>query len=119
MDDLRKSGVTSARGNVLLELDDKTAGDYRPRPIVPTYTTTAEGKRELLDVHIDLSWYDDDFALVRDLGMKDRVTFAGYVPDGDLPALYNAATAFAFPSLYEGFGLPVIEAMGPRPSSRP
>jgi glycosyltransferase involved in cell wall biosynthesis len=35
----------------------------------------------------------------------------GYVRQVDLPALYNAATAFAFPSLYEGFGLPLIEAM--------
>ena len=52
-----RSGERTARVG---QLDDKTAGDYRPRPIVPTYTTTAEGKRELLDVHIDLSWYDDD-----------------------------------------------------------
>jgi alpha-1,3-rhamnosyl/mannosyltransferase len=35
----------------------------------------------------------------------------GYVPDADLPALYAEATAFVFPSLYEGFGLPVLEAM--------
>ncbi|GMV37993.1 MAG: hypothetical protein AMXMBFR61_25010 [Fimbriimonadales bacterium] len=35
----------------------------------------------------------------------------GYVPDESLPALYSAADAFFFPSLYEGFGLPVLEAM--------
>ena len=37
--------------------------------------------------------------------------FTGYVRDEDLPILYNAAVAFAYPSLYEGYGLPVLEAM--------
>ncbi len=40
-----------------------------------------------------------------------RVILAGYVPDTDLPALLNAASAFVFPSLYEGFGMPVLEAL--------
>ncbi|MDX1665250.1 MAG: glycosyltransferase family 1 protein, partial [Candidatus Promineifilaceae bacterium] len=43
--------------------------------------------------------------------MKDDVLFTGYVPDEDLPALFSLATLFVFPSLYEGFGLPPIEAM--------
>lgn len=55
--------------------------------------------------------YEADFALVEELGMRDRVQFLGYVEQEDLPALYRGATAFAFPSLYEGFGLGVIEAM--------
>jgi glycosyltransferase involved in cell wall biosynthesis len=55
--------------------------------------------------------YEGDYALVRDLGMRDAVRFLGYVPDVDMPALYSAATLFAFPSLHEGFGLPVLEAM--------
>ena len=43
--------------------------------------------------------------------LRDRVVIAGYVDDGDLAALYSGARAFAYPSLYEGFGLPVLEAM--------
>lgn len=45
------------------------------------------------------------------LGCADDLIFTGYLPAGDLPALYSAAEAFAFPSLSEGFGLPVVEAM--------
>lgn len=44
-------------------------------------------------------------------GMADRVIFLGYVPPEALPALYAGAGALAFPSLYEGFGLPILEAM--------
>ena len=40
-----------------------------------------------------------------------RVVLTGYVPESELPALYAHATAFVYPSLYEGFGLPVVEAM--------
>jgi len=43
--------------------------------------------------------------------MEDRVVFAGYVSPEELIALYNTATLFVFPSLYEGFGIPLIEAM--------
>ena len=45
------------------------------------------------------------------LGLMDRVHFLEHVPDEDLVLLYNAAALFAFPSLYEGFGLPLLEAM--------
>jgi len=45
------------------------------------------------------------------LSIRDAVQFAGYLPFDDLPALYTLAEMFVFPSLYEGFGLPVIEAM--------
>jgi glycosyltransferase involved in cell wall biosynthesis len=48
---------------------------------------------------------------VRALGIRNRVRFLGYVPRADLPGLYRGATAFVYPSLLEGFGLPVIEAM--------
>ncbi|HEX2517846.1 MAG TPA: glycosyltransferase family 1 protein, partial [Chloroflexota bacterium] len=45
------------------------------------------------------------------LGLTGAVQVTGFVAEGDLPALYNGAAAFCFPSLYEGFGLPVLEAM--------
>lgn len=49
--------------------------------------------------------------LVRSLGVAEDVRFTGFVADEDLPVLYSAAKAFVFPSLYEGFGLPPLEAM--------
>lgn len=48
---------------------------------------------------------------IEHLGLQDAVRFTGYVPGEDLPGLYSLATLFVFPSLYEGFGLPPIEAM--------
>jgi glycosyltransferase involved in cell wall biosynthesis len=55
--------------------------------------------------------YDDLFRRVEELGLTKDVIFAGVVPDKDLPALMNGALMFVYPSLYEGFGLPVLEAM--------
>ena len=45
------------------------------------------------------------------LGLRDVVHFTGYIPIEDLPVIYNLAEFFVFPSIYEGFGLPVVEAM--------
>ncbi len=55
--------------------------------------------------------YDDVLAEVQKLNLSDRVKFIGFVDDGDLPHLYTLASAFAFPSFYEGFGLPPLEAL--------
>lgn len=49
--------------------------------------------------------------LVTDLGLQSRVKLLGYVADEHLPALFRGATAFVFPSIFEGFGLPPLEAM--------
>ena len=48
---------------------------------------------------------------VEELGLADRVLFLGAVAEEDLPGLYSGAEVFLFPSLHEGFGLPVLEAM--------
>ena len=55
--------------------------------------------------------YEDIFAAVEQENAGDFVHFPGFVPDDDLPALYNLADLFAFPSHYEGFGLPLLEAL--------
>ena len=56
-------------------------------------------------------WFCDDlFARVEELDLGAAVLFPGYVRSEELPLWYNAATAFAYPSLYEGFGMPVTEA---------
>jgi len=72
--------------------------------------------QQLRDVHLVIvgkkGWlYEPLFARVRQLGLEERVHFTGYVPQEDLPALISGARVFVLPSLYEGFGLPVLEAM--------
>lgn len=55
--------------------------------------------------------YEGVFAAVDDFDVRDRVRFLDFIADRDLPTLYRAATALAMPSIYEGFGIPVVEAM--------
>ena len=73
------------------------------------------GDRAFSDLQLVLAgkkgWlYNDIFAQVERLGLRGRVVFPGYIEDADLPALLSGALAFVFPSLYEGFGIPVLEA---------
>ncbi|HYO64137.1 MAG TPA: glycosyltransferase family 1 protein [Pyrinomonadaceae bacterium] len=57
-------------------------------------------------------WLTDElFALVNTSPARPFIHFAGYLPDSDLRALYSSCAAFVYPSLYEGFGLPPLEAM--------
>ena len=57
-------------------------------------------------------WLSDTlYRKVKELKLEQQVIFTGFVPDEDLPLLYTEAEAFVFPSIYEGFGLPVLEAM--------
>jgi glycosyltransferase involved in cell wall biosynthesis len=55
--------------------------------------------------------FEQVFQTVERLGLQDRVIFPSFFSDDDLSALYAGATLFVYPSLYEGFGLPVVEAM--------
>ena len=57
-----------------------------------------------------IGWKFDTDEVLRDIAAKDAVRFIGYVPDEDMASLYSAASLLVFPSLYEGFGIPVIEA---------
>ena len=55
--------------------------------------------------------YQQVMALIADLGLSDHIHLTGYVPPEDLPIVYNLADLFIYPSLYEGFGLPPLEAL--------
>jgi glycosyltransferase involved in cell wall biosynthesis len=55
--------------------------------------------------------FERELAPIRELGLEDRVKYVGYVADEDLAALYSAAECLALPSWYEGFGIPIVEAM--------
>jgi glycosyltransferase involved in cell wall biosynthesis len=92
-------------------------GTFEPRK---NLTVLLEAYQHLLDQGSELrlviagkkGWlYRGFFERLHDLGLEDQLVFPGFVPEADLPALYSAAEMFVFPSLYEGFGLPVLEAM--------
>lgn len=71
-----------------------------------------EGLSDALVVVGRRGWlYDDFFARLERSSARDAVILPGFVPDEDLPAVYGGAQALVFPSLYEGFGLPILEAM--------
>ncbi|MEP6921455.1 MAG: glycosyltransferase family 1 protein [bacterium] len=55
--------------------------------------------------------YGDTLRKIKESGVADSVIVPGYVPDADLPALYSGALCFVYPSYFEGFGLPPLEAM--------
>jgi len=70
------------------------------------------GRREQLVLAGQLGWhYRPLLRQIEQSGLRDAVRLLGYVPEEDLPHIYNLARAVAFPSLYEGFGLPIVEAM--------
>lgn len=94
-------------------------GTLQPRKnltrLVRAFNEVLKRKPELSDLRLVLAgkkgWLCESlFRRVAELGLQGRVLFPGYVPDGDLPALLSGAACFAFPSLYEGFGFPVLEA---------
>lgn len=90
-------------------------GTLQPRKSIPTLIKAfAKLKRPDLELVLvgGKGWaYEEIYSLVRELDLEERVRFTGYVSDGELPLWYNAAAVLVFPSVYEGFGLPVAEAM--------
>ena len=90
-----------------------SVGTVQPRK---NYARLIEAMRALPEHHLVIAggrgWLEGPiYAAAAAPGLRGRVHFIGFVADDDLPALYSAAEAFAFPSLYEGFGLPILEAM--------
>jgi glycosyltransferase involved in cell wall biosynthesis len=55
--------------------------------------------------------FEEIYAAPKKFGVENQVKFLGYVPEEKIPALYSGAEIFVYPSLYEGFGLPILEAM--------
>jgi glycosyltransferase involved in cell wall biosynthesis len=92
-------------------------GTIEPRKNLPRLVRAfarlkAEGVPHKLAIVGQDGWGVDSLhAGIARLGLEREVIFTGYVPADDLPSLYSGAEAMAFPSVYEGFGLPVIEAM--------
>lgn len=69
------------------------------------------GKRKLLIVGKRTIDTDQIIEQTKKLELTQDVNFTGYIPDEDLPSIYNCSDLFVFPSLYEGFGIPPLEAM--------
>ncbi len=94
-------------------------GNLQPRKNLARLVDAYVGLRragQLAGVQLVLAgkaqWRESElFTAVRQSGLEGEILFPGYVADGDLPALYSGALAFVYPSLYEGFGLPPLEAM--------
>lgn len=83
-----------------------------PHPSTP-FHSAQDAQRDLhLVIAGGKGWMLDDILnQVKAFGLENRVHFPGFVDDADLPALYSAAELFVYVSLYEGFGLPLLEAM--------
>jgi len=59
-----------------------------------------------------MAWlFEETLREIETHGLKEKIRFTGFVPDEDLPGLYSAAKCFVYPSFFEGFGLPPLEAM--------
>lgn len=94
--DVRKNIHTLLRAYTYVH--DGTAGQY---PLVLAGRLPERITRRFFDVR----------GLIRTMALEDSVHLAGWIEEADKPALYRLASCFVFPSYYEGFGLPVLEAM--------
>jgi len=96
-------GVMQPRKNLALLLDAFAL--MKLGPLAPLHLLVIVGKRGWKNEELDAQLAKLPPEVV------DQIVFTGYVPDEDLPVLYGGADAFCYPSLYEGFGLPPLEAM--------
>ena len=134
---LSRSDVTTAYGaangayrprDLPSERRERLRREYDLPPEFVLYVGNIEPRKNLVALLDGLATFDDErpplvlvgqehlaadeFARAyRRCSFADRITFTGYVAEADLPPLYDLATVFAYPSLYEGFGLPVLEAL--------
>lgn len=121
--DMRRAGEEDVRRAMTKVGLDSAApyvvhvGTLQPRKnLVRLVEAFAEARRVVPDAHLVLAgkqgWGDDDVeAAARRGGVADRLHVTGYLPREQLPGLYSGAIAAVVPSLYEGFGLPALEAM--------
>ncbi len=90
-------------------------GTLEPRKnvvrLVEAYAQLGKGRPPLMLIGGKGWFYDEIFARVEALNLSGEVKYVGYVEADELPLWYNAADLFVYPSLYEGFGLPPLEAM--------
>lgn len=94
-----------------------SVGTLQPRKNYQMLIRAFQPLADKLPHHLVISggkgWlFDEMLAEIERQGLTGRVHFIGFVDDADLPTLYSEASLFVFPSLYEGFGLPLLEAMG-------
>lgn len=92
-------------------------GTIEPRKnLISLLTAFSDIRKRQLDVKLvivgKMGWLQDNILqTIEQLNIKQEVVFTGFVKDEHLPAIYSLAKVFVYPSLYEGFGLPVLEAM--------
>lgn len=91
------------------------AGSHQPRKnlvrLVKAFSTIKDREHQLVLAGKIDPRREELYNAAKEKGLDGRVLFIGSVPEEDLPSLYSGATAFVFPSLNEGFGLPPLEAM--------
>lgn len=88
-------------------------GNHRPHKNVKILLTSIKKINERLGIRLVLSGQPtvSESECIRKLGISDLVSYQGFIEDDELPQYYRGAEVFVFPSFYEGFGLPPMEAM--------
>lgn len=110
---MKKYGILSKR--YILSLSSKTARNKNLRGLIEAWKKCLVSWKEKTDVCLALAGdVISNRADLEFLGLDkipEQVIFTGYIEEEDLPALYSGASVFVFPSVYEGFGIPPLEAM--------